>query len=66
MTETIKREIWADTLLECLGCYEDAFGNRPCDYGCPCDKCSADWVQRIYHRKLELEEKVERMEQNGR
>lgn len=63
MTNKQAMDIWSDTLLECLGCYEDPFGNRPCDYGCPCDKCSADWVQRVYRNKLEMEE---RMNKNGR
>lgn len=60
MTNKQAMEIWSDTLLECLGCYEDPFGNRPCDYGCPCDKCDADWVQRVYRNKLEMEERMTR------
>lgn len=58
MTNEKAMEIWSDTLLECLGCYDDPFGHRPCDYGCPCDKCSADWVQNVYRRKLEMEERM--------
>lgn len=52
MTNKQAMNIWSDTLAECLGCYADGFGNRPCDYGCLCDKCNADWVQDVYRKKL--------------
>lgn len=39
---------WGDFLTELGICQEDAVGNRPCDNGQPCDKCSADWIHAAY------------------
>lgn len=30
---------WEAYLREVCHCYPDAFGNRPCDNGFPCDRC---------------------------
>ena len=45
--------LWDEVLREYCHCYPDAEGNRPCDNGCLCDRCSADDVQAIYNAKLE-------------
>ena len=53
-SETFLRQLaWEETLAETVGCYADEVGNRPCDNGCMCDKCSADWVHEVYINKLE-------------
>lgn len=49
MTNT---KIWLETLAETCHCYPDEVGNMPCDNGCPCDRCCADWVQDVYKSKL--------------
>lgn len=49
MTNT---KIWLETLAETCHCYPDEVGNMPCDNGCPCDQCCADWVQDVYKSKL--------------
>ncbi len=49
MTNT---KIWLETLAETCHCYPDEIGNMPCDNGCPCDRCCADWVQDVYKSKL--------------
>lgn len=45
-------KVWDEVLKEVCHCYADSAGNRPCDYGEYCDKCSADWVQNIYKNKV--------------
>lgn len=49
MTNT---KIWLETLAETCHCYPDEIGNMPCDNGCLCDRCCADWVQDVYKSKL--------------
>ena len=39
-------------LREYVGCYTDENGNRPCDYGRPCEKCMTDDMQYIWLRIL--------------
>ena len=52
--DTFLRQLaWDETLAETVCCYADEVGNRPCDNGCMCDKCSADWVHEVYINKLE-------------
>lgn len=46
-------KIWLETLAETVHCYPDEIGNMPCDNGCPCDRCSADWVRKVYHSKVQ-------------
>jgi hypothetical protein len=50
-----KQAIWDEVLKDCCKCYPDAVGNSPCDNGCLCDKCSADWVQQEYIRRMNEE-----------
>lgn len=52
MTSKKSFEIWKEVKGKAVGCYEDAFGNCPCDYGYPCDKCSAEWIQEAYRKAL--------------
>lgn len=49
MTNT---KIWLETMAETCHCYPDEVGNMPCDNGCLCDRCCADWVQDVYKSKL--------------
>ena len=52
-SETFLRQLaWEETLAETVGCYADEFGNRPCDNGCICDKCTADLVKQVYLSKI--------------
>ena len=53
-------EVWNDVLEKTCGCYADEVGNRPCDNGAYCDKCSADWVQEIYKTELEKARKAKK------
>lgn len=39
---------WSDFLNESGICKSGYGGNRPCDNGCPCDKCSASYVDEAY------------------
>ena len=48
----LKQLAWEETLEKTCKCYPDAVGNRPCDNGCICDKCSAEWVQDVYKSKI--------------
>ena len=48
-----RQNLWLETLAECCHCYPDDVGNMPCDNGCICDKCNADWVKQVYHGKVE-------------
>lgn len=50
-----KQAIWTSVLKDCCKCYPDYNGNMPCDNGRVCDKCSADWVQKEYIRRLNEE-----------
>lgn len=36
-----KHQLWVE-ILDTI-CSADEFGNRPCDWGCPCDRCMYDW-----------------------
>lgn len=47
-----RQEIWDSVREETCHCVADSVGNCPCDYGSPCDKCHADWVQEIYQERL--------------
>lgn len=46
------QEIWEEILNDTCDCYADEVGNRPCDYGVPCDACRAEWIQEILKNKL--------------
>ena len=48
-----KEKIWKDILARVCGCYVDEVGNRPCDWGAPCDKCSDESVIKLYKKLTE-------------
>lgn len=50
--QDILQEIWEEILNNTCDCYADEVGNRPCDYGFPCDACKAEWIQEIFKNKL--------------
>lgn len=50
--EKKRQAIYDSILASTCGCYKDEVGNRPCDNGCICDRCSADWIQEAYKQKL--------------
>ena len=39
---------WSKFLNESGTCHEDEVGNRPCDNGCICDRCHADYIQEAF------------------
>ena len=56
MTNKRVFEVWSEVLRDTLGCVEDGVGNRPCDWGCPCEACSSKWVDDIFRKRLAEEE----------
>lgn len=44
---------WEFYLERVCQCYSDSEGNRPCDYGCMCDRCQytspsfEEWKERV-------------------
>lgn len=45
------RHIWVEILNE-MCCSEDEVGNRPCDWGCPCNRCNEWYVLHEYAVRL--------------
>lgn len=41
-----------DKFLTNFGCVADDFGNRPCDYSRPCDKCLQKSFQESWKKYL--------------
>lgn len=37
-------------LADYCGCYADSEGNRPCDNGCLCDRCSTPAAQEAWEQ----------------
>ena len=56
MTNERAMKIWSEVLRDTLGCVEDEVGNRPCDWGCPCEACSSKLVDDIFRKLLAEEE----------
>lgn len=52
-TKEQEQKIWT-SVLEDFGCHaEPVTGNRPCDFGVPCDRCLYDFDMRSeYERRL--------------
>lgn len=47
----LSRKVWIKHLNTI--CQEDSIGNRPCDNGCPCDRCSYNYDMNLaYYREL--------------
>lgn len=45
---------WEEFLkIEC-GCYTDEYGNRPCDNGALCDRCSDEQFYEKFREKIEI------------
>ncbi len=41
---------YSDFLSTHCQCYADSEGNRPCDYGCLCDRCMTKEAQEVWAR----------------
>lgn len=49
---SIKNDVWEKVLEEYCHCYQDSYGNRPCDNGEICDRCMSSDIQDIYENAL--------------
>ena len=45
-------EAWDEFLRVEFGCYEDENGNRPCDNGALCDRCSDEKINKFFREKI--------------
>ena len=56
ITMTTKQliEAWDEFLNVEFGCYEDENGNRPCDNGALCDRCSDEKLYKNFCKKIEI------------
>ena len=54
ITMTTKQliEAWDEFLNVEFGCYEDENGNRPCDNGALCDRCSDEKFYKFFREKI--------------
>jgi hypothetical protein len=43
---------WDKFLNETGICVSGYGGNRPCDNGCPCDRCMSEWITTRYENWL--------------
>lgn len=66
MTNERAMKIWGEVLEEVCQCYADDEGNRPCDYGSQCVRCSHEAVDREYKRRLKAEVIAEQGENRER
>lgn len=48
MTNSRFFTLWDETLRRVCHCYPDEHGNRPCDYGAPCNKCEENNVEEEF------------------
>ena len=48
MTNNQTFELYNKWLASYCQCYADSEGNRPCDYGCLCDKCMTPQAQESW------------------
>ena len=51
MTNSRFFTLWDETLRRVCHCYPDEHGNRPCDYGAPCNKCEENNVEEEFKKK---------------
>lgn len=52
MTNDKVIEMYSRFLEEVVGCSPDEYGNHPCDWGVPCDRCMADDYQSIWKKEF--------------
>ena len=45
-------EAWDEFLNVEFGCYADEYGNRPCDNGALCDRCSDEKIYKRFCEKI--------------
>jgi hypothetical protein len=45
-----RSKLWVQVLN--TYCHADHIGNRPCDYGCPCDRCHYDPILQLKYIEL--------------
>ena len=45
-------EAWDEFLNVEFGCYTDENGNRPCDNGTLCDRCSDEKFYKFFREKI--------------
>ena len=45
-------EAWDEFLNVEFGCYADENGNRPCDNGALCDRCSDEKINKFFREKI--------------
>ena len=43
---------WEEFLNTECGCYVDENGNRPCDNGALCDRCSDEKINKFFREKI--------------
>ena len=54
MTNQKLIKAWDEFLnVEC-GCYADEYGNRPCDNGAVCDRCSDEKLYENFCKKIRI------------
>lgn len=44
--------LWDNFLKRVVGCFPDSCGNRPCDYGHPCNKCQEPSFEAMFKQIL--------------
>jgi len=53
MSNSSAQQIWEQVLADTCDCHaEPITGNRLCDNGSPCTRCSADWIDEEYKCRL--------------
>ena len=52
MTNKELIKAWEEFLRTEFGCYTDKNGNRPCDNGILCDRCSDEKTYEKFHEKI--------------
>ena len=54
MTNNEIIDSWINFLMDELKCYADENGNRPCDNGAICDRCSTEEIYKKFRKKIGL------------
>ena len=52
MTNNEIIDSWDKFLADELKCYVDENGNRPCDNGAKCDRCSTEEIYKKFRKKI--------------